>query len=1384
MTDQLADESALDAPDENRTPTVGGVHRYPGSPPFGDSELDRLLFRGRDKEVDEILHSVLSYDLFLIYAVSGMGKTSILTAGVLEPLRERDFFPVIVRLNRPGTSPVELVDAQVRETGAASGIDVTRSPVESRTNGEPATLWDLLGGLEVWRGNTLLQLVIVFDQFEELFTLGWSDDERTQFIAQFGEIVRRHRIAPAHGQEQETGLPAPRVKFVLLMREDFLGQLEALAVHVPQIMHRRFRLDGLSPDQAEAAVREPARLVDPRLSRPRFVYRDEAVDAILGFLRTKEEHGTEVQTSTVDPSQLQIICQHIERSIVPQKEAPPDGLVEITEDDLGGRDGLERIVGDFYRRVLETFPHAQRQALRGLCERGLISHGGRRLSVEEGELCSDFGVSKEVLHALVDQRLLRSEPRVGSVYYELAHDSLTGPILAYRDERIRARDRRRRRILLVAAAVVGVALFGLVLARAARGDGSAVSVEELRVGQPLERQLDSAGDLAVFEFNTTNDDLLVVEVDPEPTLGLGLEVTSADEAAEAPSISQFDPNSAASGADAVAVVGGQEGRYRATVRGASAGTFQIEARPIAASSIEVPGAASAQLTAGGLAVFELDVTDDRPFIVTASPDAQLDVVVAVIDPKGVTTERNRAAKSAPESAVDGGVTGRYWIVVGSLESTRGSFGLTVEPAEVEPLGIGEERTGQSSGPFSLYQLNVQGPQPFIVTMSSPEQAVYLELIEPDGTHATAHFDNMGSRQYAVASGTPGGYLAVIDGPPSSTFEISAAPVDAVAMEIGDSAAGELADAGAMAVFTFDAVAETSLVVNVAPTSGDLDPVLAVGGPDDEALSSDNYGAGKPETVWIDDVTDGRYQVIVTGSGDGPTGPFEVSVRPTEAAEFAVGATVSSAVDADGPLAVFEFEAPDPGLLTVQLGASSGLDAVLAVMDPSGATSTADAGAEGAAEAVVVEGGLDGRYRVLVEPFDDTSGAFELSVRRTEPASVGSGETADGSLASGEMTVFEVSAPAGELITVAVEPEPGFEVDLEITGPDGGTTRAPYTDAAGRRVAFIQEPAPATYRAVVRAIDSAGRFGLSVQPGETVELEPGVEGTGTLSGDDPFVAFEFDLAENKSSVVRVTPGSQLDAAVAVSGPTTATSLADSHLVGGEETVLVDAAAGRHLAVVSAIEGHGTFSIALDSFEAGQVPVVEEESFAITEPGGVTVAEFDVGVEGRPLVVSVVGSDGLTPTLDVFSSAGSPIGSPLEYDSLASAVVVPYETGRHRAIVSGANGSVGQFELTVRAVEIRELVPGDVVEGVIARPGDLAVFHLENPRGNTVGVEVRPDPSVDAIVHVTGADRAATTIDAGAGGHAETFEVDGLGPFEISVTASSPGAFGLSVSDLPS
>ncbi|HEY3486130.1 MAG TPA: ATP-binding protein, partial [Ilumatobacteraceae bacterium] len=425
--------------------------RYKGSAPFGDDELDRRLFCGRKNEITTVIHSILSHDLLLVYAVSGMGKTSLLSAGVFEPLRERGYWPIIVRLNDPSKRIVELIDERLRSADAADDeIEITRNPSLPPLDVATATLWDLLAGLEVWKGNSLQRPVLVFDQFEELFTLPWDEHDRAQFIVSFGEVIRRHRSEPQSltdfdrttaadteravdaGAAPPVAPPPPNIKVVLVMREDSLGELERLAADVPQILQHRFRLEGLDPEQAMAAITEPAQVSDPNLKSHTFKYQDEAAATILEFLRSRQERGRTVTSRFAEPPQLQIICEHVERTILPGKRPSdePDAVVEITDADLGGRDGLQRILRDFYRTKLQMFARKDRRRVRELCETGLITPSHRRLSLEQESIEQQFHVSKATLDKLVEHRVLRVETRLDSSYYELAHDTMVPPILA------------------------------------------------------------------------------------------------------------------------------------------------------------------------------------------------------------------------------------------------------------------------------------------------------------------------------------------------------------------------------------------------------------------------------------------------------------------------------------------------------------------------------------------------------------------------------------------------------------------------------------------------------------------------------------------------------------------------------------------------------------------------------------------------------------------------------------------------------------------------------------------------------------------------------------------------------------------------------------------
>ena len=126
------------------------------------------------------------------------------------------------------------------------------------------------------------------------------------------------RAGPRRPTRRGRRLPPPNVKFVLCIREDFIGQLEELAV----------------VGAADHAAAIPARRARPRTrrrrrsaSRPRSTTRGCARSAsrTAPARRRRSSRSCARRTSaarrcsraSIDPSQLQIICQHVERSILP-----------------------------------------------------------------------------------------------------------------------------------------------------------------------------------------------------------------------------------------------------------------------------------------------------------------------------------------------------------------------------------------------------------------------------------------------------------------------------------------------------------------------------------------------------------------------------------------------------------------------------------------------------------------------------------------------------------------------------------------------------------------------------------------------------------------------------------------------------------------------------------------------------------------------------------------------------------------------------------------------------------------------------------------------------------------------------------------------------------
>ena len=110
---------------------------FKGLTPFEDFDLDAVLFFGREREREVIAANLLASRLTVLYGASGVGKSSVLRAGVAHHLRGLAKRNLETRGHRVRGRRVRLVDAgSVRQPpgrGRSRARDVSARPGDRRT---------------------------------------------------------------------------------------------------------------------------------------------------------------------------------------------------------------------------------------------------------------------------------------------------------------------------------------------------------------------------------------------------------------------------------------------------------------------------------------------------------------------------------------------------------------------------------------------------------------------------------------------------------------------------------------------------------------------------------------------------------------------------------------------------------------------------------------------------------------------------------------------------------------------------------------------------------------------------------------------------------------------------------------------------------------------------------------------------------------------------------------------------------------------------------------------------------------------------------------------------------------------------------------------------
>jgi WD40 repeat protein len=425
---------------------------WPGLRAF--REEDSEFFFGRERETAALLDLVKRSPVFVFHGQSGLGKTSLVQAGLFPALRKLDFLCLRLRLDFDKAEP--LAD----QIGAALALELDREGVAGPRPASGESLWHFFHRRDVdfWGPrNRLLTPVIVLDQFEEVFTLGQRNEASAARVAALAaelEALIEHRAPPSVIAELEADpdkalrydLSRESVRMIFSLREDFLPHLRTWRERIPSLLEQEFRLERMSGAQAMYVVqRSGGDLLEPGVDR-----------LIVDFVSTSQRlrsSARRLEDREVEPALLCVVCEelNIRRAGNPRITA---GLLTGQQHD---------IIGGFYERAFVGVDQPVRDWLE---ERLLTATGYRQRAALEDAL--QIGLPLAAFDLLVDRRVLHREERDGVVWLELTHDLLSDPALRSRLVREQRRQaqlaRAKLRRFRFAASGLGLLVVAAVLA--------------------------------------------------------------------------------------------------------------------------------------------------------------------------------------------------------------------------------------------------------------------------------------------------------------------------------------------------------------------------------------------------------------------------------------------------------------------------------------------------------------------------------------------------------------------------------------------------------------------------------------------------------------------------------------------------------------------------------------------------------------------------------------------------------------------------------------------------------------------------------------------------------------------------------------------------------
>jgi WD40 repeat protein len=411
---------------------------FKGLAAFEDSDVDARLFFGREREREIIVANLLASRLTVLYGESGVGKSSVLRAGVARDLRALPEPLAVVVFADWRDDPVRALESRI--------ADATGAEPQGR----------LADTLELGAGLAGGEVFVILDGLEEEFVYHGPDIGPGSFLDEFSEAATR---------------PGIRASFLLAVREDSLAKLDRFKGRVPNVFGNYLRLDRLDRTAGREAILGPVDRYNESSTDGWVEVEPALVEAVLDQVAAGKVElratgrGARANGASggIEAPFLQLVMARLWAA----EAAQSSGVLRL--ETLEGLGGAEQIVRDHLEQALASLDDEQQDVSAAVFNH-LVTPSGTKIAHDASDLAGYLGTSSRhlepVLALLAAQRILRPVPGTeGSDQprYEIYHDILADPVLAWRSrheserEVERVRDvaaRRHRRLLVIAVAAV------------------------------------------------------------------------------------------------------------------------------------------------------------------------------------------------------------------------------------------------------------------------------------------------------------------------------------------------------------------------------------------------------------------------------------------------------------------------------------------------------------------------------------------------------------------------------------------------------------------------------------------------------------------------------------------------------------------------------------------------------------------------------------------------------------------------------------------------------------------------------------------------------------------------------------------------------------------